>query len=113
MNTTEAINRLIESTDALHKRFGVPDISSVADLDARIRMQAEELGELAKATSGGDWDSISEEAVDVLVIAIGTVLSLRRWRVGEWIQRVVEKNDAKTDQTHEFVGGKIRRKAGV
>jgi len=113
MNTLYAIAKLVESTNALHRRFGVPDISSVADLDARIRMQAEELGELAKATSGGDWDSISEEAVDVLVIAIGTVLSLGS-SGAPWIQRVVEKNDAKTDQTHEFVGGKIRRKvAGV
>lgn len=109
MEIKEALIKLIESTDGLHKRFGLSEIDGTQEeLNNRLRIQMEEVGELAGAISYGDKDEILTEATDIAVVAIGTLLLLGNKAVSA-AERVINKNDAKTDKTHRLEGGKIIR----
>ena len=52
--------------------------------------------ELHEAISGESDARVASEAVDVLFVAIGTVLRLDPDLAAEAIREVIEKNDAKT-----------------
>lgn len=69
----------------------------------------EEFGEFAKAINKGDIDNLNEEAVDMLVTSLGTVLLLGE-AVIPYIVRVAVKNDKKNHETHVLRDGKISRR---
>ena len=102
------INKLIESTNQLHKRFNIPD-ATFKDMSNRLRLQIEEVGEVAKAINHNNEEELMSEVVDVAVVAIGTLLLLGD-KVMPFIEKVIEKNDKKTTETHILNDGKIVRK---
>ena len=99
---------LARSTFALHGRFEVrPTIEPAS------RNFLEEVHEFVEAAkSGSERLHIAEEAADVFVTSLGLC---RAAGVGidelvDQIYSVIEKNDAKTLETHVYTDGKIRRR---
>ncbi len=96
---------------AFHERFGITGAATQDDLLARVPIQDEEVRELDYAILRESPDRIANEAVDVLFVAIGTVLRLDPNIAAAAIQEVIEKNDAKTRETHYLNdAGKIVRR---
>ena len=104
----KTLHKLIISTDNLHRRFDLPPIS-FKDMSDRLRLQIEEVGEMAKAINHNNEEELMSEVVDVAVVAIGTLLLLGN-RVSPFIEKVIDKNDRKTIETHIFRDGKIVKK---
>lgn len=102
---------LVESVFGLHERFGVPILSTHADVRQRVVMQLEEVRELLEATDEPSDGQLAEEAVDVLYVAVGTVMLLDPETAIEAMDMVVWKNNGKTLATHTFSErGKVKRK---
>jgi NTP pyrophosphatase (non-canonical NTP hydrolase) len=103
---TDPLRDLAISTYAFYRRFHVtpqPQFESQNFL--------EEVNELLEAVaSGQDRDHIAEEAADVIVTTIGLCASMgvEIDELVEQIYKVIEKNDAKTLETHKNLDGKIR-----
>ena len=117
----DQLERLMESVEALHDRFGYPSVpitlqlgrDSVSVLIDRNVFLLEEVDELRHETTEPfpDLDDLAEEAVDVLYVILGTLLLLPKPIVSAAIVRVVGKNGAKTPETHHLAeDGKIRRR---
>ncbi len=105
------IAELADCVDAFHERFGITGAASRDDLLARILIQDEEVRELHAAILSESAERVASEAVDVLFVAIGTVLRLDPKLAAEAIREVIEKNDAKTWATHHINdSGKIARR---
>ena len=105
------ISDLARCVQAFHERFGIAGAASRDDLLARILIQDEEVRELHDAIAGESDERVASEAVDVLFVAIGTVLRLDPALAAEAIHEVIEKNDAKTWDTHHInAAGKIARR---
>ncbi len=105
------ISELAACVQAFHERFGITDVASSDDLLARILIQDEEVRELHDAIVDEPDERVASEAVDVLFVAIGTVLRLDPALAAEAIREVIEKNDAKTWDTHHInAAGKITRR---
>lgn len=106
---TDPLRDLARSTYAFYSRFNVtpqPQSGSQNFL--------EEVNELLEAVvSEQDREHIAEEAADVIVTTIGICASVG---VGieelvKQIYKVIDKNDAKTLETHINLDGKIRRRS--
>ena len=72
----------------------------------------EEVHELIEAVKlGQDRDHIAEEAADVIVtvIALCHAAGIPPEQMIRQMYAVIDKNDAKTHDTHAFIDGKIRR----
>ncbi len=111
MNINQAIEELVKSTHSLHQRFNIPEYIDLDsnDMNNRLRIQIEEIGELARAISYENKEEILSESVDIAVVAIGTLLLLGG-KVIPAIESVVKKNNSKTNDTHHLIDGKIIRK---
>jgi NTP pyrophosphatase (non-canonical NTP hydrolase) len=107
-HTSDSLRDLAASTLAFYQRFGV-----TPTLTDTIQNFREEVGELIEAAQDGtDQAHIAEEAADVFVTAIG-VCAASGVDVETLIRQVyavIDKNDAKTHQTHVYSDGKIRRR---
>ena len=107
-NTSDALRDLALSTTAFYQRFSVqPEVT------ACIRNFREEVMELIQAAQDGtDKNHIAEEAADVFVTAIGICYAagVDIDTLMDQVYHVIEKNDAKTQLTHVYADGKIRRR---
>ena len=114
MSAADAESRIAElarCVQAFHERFGITGAASREDLLARIPIQDEEVRELHDAIGRESDERIASEAVDVLFVAIGTVLRLDPALAAEAISEVIDKNDAKNWDTHHINdAGKIVRR---
>lgn len=105
------ISDLARCVQSFHERFGITGAASRDDLLARILIQDEEVRELHEAIADESDERVASEAVDVLFVAIGTVLRLDPALAAEAIREVTDKNDAKTWDTHHINdAGKIARR---
>ena len=105
------IAELAGCVQTFHERFDISGAASREDLLARILIQDEEVRELHSAIVGESDERVASEAVDVLFVAIGTVLRLDPTLAAGAIREVIEKNDAKTWATHHINdAGKIARR---
>ena len=101
---------LANSVNSLHERFNMDGVATRNELLERIPIQAEEVNELEQAVLTENPIDIANEAVDVLYVAIGTILRLEKKLATQAIQQVIEKNDMKTSKTHHINDkGKITR----
>ena len=107
----DMVGRLAESVRDFHERFGLVGPSSEAELLSRIPIQDEEVRELHEAVLSESPERVAEEATDVLFVAIGTMLRLDPELAAQALRQVIEKNDAKTKETHHINrAGKVVRK---
>ena len=108
--TDDTLKSLIESTEEFFARF-----DATPQLSTTLRVFQEEVGELIEsAKEGVDMNHIAEECADVFVTAIGICLAhgIDAEQILAQTQMVIEKNDAKTHETHAINEyGKIARRA--
>ena len=81
-----------------NRRFG---IRAGVDLHKNFALLAEEVGEVARALNKNDASAAADELADVLFVTLDALYRLREPGM-EAMNRVVEKNDAKTKLTHEY-----------
>ena len=78
---------------------------------SRIPIQDEEVRELHHAILNEPPDHVAAEAVDVLYVAIGTLLRLEPGLAEAALLEVIQKNAAKTWDTHHInAAGKVVRR---
>jgi NTP pyrophosphatase (non-canonical NTP hydrolase) len=107
----ERVAGLARSVQAFHLRFGVTGPSTDEELLSRIPIQDEEVRELHEALLREGPERVASEATDVLFVAIGTILRLDPVLVKAAICEVIEKNDAKTGDSHHInAAGKVVRR---
>ena len=107
----ERVTDLARCVQAFHQRFGLTDPSTHEEILSRIPIQDEEVRELNQALLREGPHRVASEATDVLFVAIGTILRLDPVLVKASIDEVIEKNDAKTNDTHHInVAGKVVRR---
>ena len=109
--TGDSLRDLAQSTREFYERFGVQP-----ELENCIQNFQEEARELIEAArEGSSQDHIAEETADVFVTAIGICYAagVSVERLVEQVYAVIEKNDAKTHDTHVFHEGKIRRRSSI
>ncbi|MBI4311485.1 MAG: hypothetical protein HY681_06855 [Chloroflexi bacterium] len=112
-NVEALISGLAASVQRFHERFGIVGPVTQAELLSRIPIQEEEVRELQQAVLGEPPDNQAAEAVDVLYVAIGTVLRLDAELATRAIRQVIAKNDAKTLETHHVnAAGKVTKRKG-
>lgn len=100
----------------LYARFGLTE-REVPILD-RQRIFMEEVTEFLQESTiysqinGAESEPAIEEAVDVLFTTFGVLIAMNVSldEVSKAMKAVIDKNNAKTHETHEFVAGKIRRR---
>tara|TARA_B100000809_G_C14645120_1_gene353814 strand:- start:79 stop:438 length:360 start_codon:yes stop_codon:yes gene_type:complete len=100
MSLSHLITDLADSVDSFHQRFEIVGLVTRAELLTRIPIQSEEVEELNKAILVESDTHVAQEAVDVLYVAIGTVLRLNPLITEDAIRQVIAKNNAKTTKTH-------------
>ena len=108
MNTSDALRDLAISTRAFYKRFGVqPEITLCV---RNLREQVVRLIEVAQSSK--DTNQVAEETVDVFITAIGLCYAagVDIDTLMNEVYDVIEKNDAKTQLTHIYTDGRIRRR---
>ena len=111
MPVSNLITGLAESVDSFHQRFEIIGPVTRAELLSRIPIQSEEVDELNKAILEESETNIAQEAVDVLYVALGTVLRLDPSITEDAIMQVIAKNNAKTTLTHHRnQAGKVVKK---
>lgn len=105
---TDLLKSLWTSTHQLHRRFGV-ELTPRARID-KSNEEAIEFVEAARPST--EPDAVAEELADVIVTGIGVLMSLGigPGKLEKAIEAVIKKNNAKTDQTHRVVNGKIVRR---
>ena len=96
------IGELTASVQAFHQRFGLVGPSAREELLSRIPIQDEEVRELHHAILHETPDRTASEAVDILYVAIGTLLRLDPDLVAAALAEVIQKNNAKTRDTHHI-----------
>ena len=104
----DPLRDLIRSTLDFYDRFGITP--TPADME---KVFLEEVHELIEAVDAGhDKDHMAEEAADVIVTVIGLchAAGIDPDHMIRQLYAVIDKNDAKTHDTHAFIDGKIRRK---
>jgi NTP pyrophosphatase (non-canonical NTP hydrolase) len=109
--TGDSLRHLAQSTREFYERFGVQP-----QLENCIQNFQEEVRELIEAArEGSNPDHIAEETADVFVTAIGICYAagVSVERLVEQVYAVIEKNNAKTHETHVFHEGKIRRRSSI
>ena len=108
----QLIADLTAAVQNFHQRFGLVGPSTTEELLSRIPIQREELLELHQAILRETPERVASEAVDVLYVAIGTLLRIDQDLVEAALAEVIEKNDAKTTQSHQInSAGKVVRRA--
>ena len=111
MSILNLITKLTESVDSFHQRFDITGPATRAELLSRIPIQSDEVTELNKAILEESDDHIAQEAIDVLYVALGTVLRLDSLTTEQAMLQVIAKNDAKTTDTHHLsLAGKVVKK---
>jgi NTP pyrophosphatase (non-canonical NTP hydrolase) len=104
----DPLRDLIRSTLDFYARFDwQPELQGAA------RVFQEEVGEFIEAAhEGTNKDHIAEEAADVMVTVIGVCAAagVDPERLIKQLYAVVDKNNAKTHDTHIYLDGKIRRR---
>ena len=106
---------LAKSIEGFHRRFGITpphEDDLMPCLRDRVGLLVEELGEHVAALNRGDRDKAIVELVDVVYVALGSLYMLNL--DGEdAVDAVVNKNDAKTFDTHQFhpESGKLVRQS--
>lgn len=107
----QLIAELTTSVQDFHDRFGLVGEATQQELISRIPIQDEEVIELHHAILNESPDRVANEAVDVLYVAIGTLLRLDPEFVASALAEVIEKNNTKTHDTHHVnQAGKVVRK---
>lgn len=104
----DPLRDLAQSTLDFYERFKVRP-----QLDEAIPIFQEEVDEFIEAARDGhDVTHIAEEAADVLVTVLGVCdsMNIPLEKVIEQIYAVIDKNNAKTHETHVYKDGKIRRR---
>ena len=105
------IGQLTASVHSFHERFGLIGPSTREELLSRIAIQSEEVQELHQALLHEPIANIAAEATDILYVAIGTLLRLDNGLATKAIQEVIDKNNAKTWDTHHInEAGKVTRR---
>lgn len=105
---------LMASIERFHDRFHLPP-PNVEELlyvlHSRIGLMLEEFGEHQKALNRSNLGHAIDEAVDMVYVTLGTLYMMDQAADGA-VRAVVEKNDAKTLETHYFdpISGKVRRR---
>ncbi|MCL0044321.1 hypothetical protein M1N24_02175 [Dehalococcoidia bacterium] len=94
--------KLTASVESFHERFGLIGPSTREELLGRIAIQEEETLELHHAILEETNERIADEASDVLYVAIGTLLRLNPSLAAKALIDVIEKNHAKTWETHHI-----------
>jgi NTP pyrophosphatase (non-canonical NTP hydrolase) len=106
---TDPLRDLAQSTYNFFRRFEVTPQPQSASQNFK-----EEVNELLEAAAAGqDREHVAEEAADVVVTIIGLYASVGIGidELVEQIYHVIEKNNAKTHETHIHLDGKIRRRS--
>lgn len=107
----ERITSLAASIQDFHQRFGLTGSSTREELLSRIPIQDEEVRELHQAILHESPERVASEAVDVLYVAIGTLVCLDPDLVVAALAEVIDKNGAKTERTHRInAAGKVVRR---
>lgn len=98
---------LWQSTEDLFARFGLQQTPRAA-----LAKFAEEVGEFRAEVRWGTKADVAEELVDVVVTAFAAAMARElTWDDIEAArQRVIDKNNAKTTETHEVRGGMVARR---
>ena len=108
----ERITSLAASVQNFHQRFGLTGSSTREELLSRIPIQDEEVRELHQAILHESPERVASEAVDVLYVAIGTLVCLDPDLVVAALAEVIDKNGAKTERTHHInAAGKVVRRS--
>lgn len=105
---TDPLRDLIRSTLEFYERFGIKPIPE--DME---KVFLEEVHEFLEAVQlGQDKDHMAEEAADVIVTVIGLCYAadIDPDHMIRQLYTVMDKNAAKTHETHAFIDGKIRRR---
>ena len=103
------LTRLYLSTDDLYARFGL-----LPTREATLAKLAEETAELTEAvTFDAPSQAIEEEAADAIVTVLGVCIAvgITMRYLARAVERVIEKNDAKTPETHIVRDGLIVRRS--
>ena len=107
----QLVTELTAAVQNFHQRFGLVGPSTTEELLSRIPIQQEELLELHQALLHETPEHVASEAVDVLYVAIGTLLRIDQVLVNTAIAEVIEKNNSKTTQSHQInAAGKVVRR---
>ncbi len=104
------ITGLAQSVLEFHMRFELQSSDDLDNMKFRNQLITEEVGEVAKALTHGDYSDAVRESVDVAYVALGTLLA----HIPEsfiHIAEVIEKNEQKNFNTHRVEkGGKVVRR---
>ena len=104
------ITNLAQSVVDFHSRFGIQHSDDLNNIKFRNQLLTEEVGEVAKALNYSDYSDAVKESVDVVYVALGTLLA----HIPEsfiHIAEVIEKNEQKNFNTHRVEkGGKVVRR---
>ncbi len=104
------IRSLAQSVVEFHSRFGLQHSDDLDNMKFRNQLLTEEVGEVAKALNHNDYSDAVRESVDVMYVALGTLLA----HIPEsfiHIAEVIEKNAQKNLKTHRLdQGGKVVRR---
>lgn len=111
LTQADALTRLWQSSAGLYRRFSMP----APDTKAQLRVFAEEAYEFTEATlcPEGFGENVVEEGVDVIVTLMGVLMSrgVALYTLTQAMERVAQKNDSKTHETHHInSNGKIARR---
>lgn len=105
---SDLLKSLWTSTHQLHRRFGV-ELTPRSRID-KFNEESIEFTEAARPST--EPDAVAEELADVIVTGIGVLMSLNIGvgKLEKAISAVIAKNNAKTNETHRVVNGKIVRR---
>ncbi len=103
------LEHLWNTTEALHKRFGV----FPPDTNEALRVLNEEAYEVIEAALTGDEQELADESADLIVTLMGVLMArgVALDDLKDAMRRVAAKNNAKTYETHHInKNGKIARR---
>jgi NTP pyrophosphatase (non-canonical NTP hydrolase) len=105
-NFIKAVSDMADQVWDFHERwnfwpFEGPERSAAQSITERQPILDEEIRELAEAVADDDSVEVAAEAADVLFVALGHVLSLRKEGISG-VAAVTAKNAAKTEKTHRI-----------
>lgn len=106
---SDALHHLWESSAEFYERFDCYP----PETHALLRVMNEEYFELIEAAFSGDNHALADEAADLVVTIMGTLMScgVGLAELERAMERIAAKNDAKTHETHYVnSNGKIARR---
>jgi len=96
------VSELLQSVYNFHDRFDRLGEYSREKLLDRIPIQTEEVDELKVALESEPMNNVANEAVDVLYVALGTIICLDKDLAIRALTEVIVKNNNKTEKTHHL-----------